>query len=198
MSDNMAREMYASDGVITLYPLAEEDRAHFFTLRKQCSDMPKSYEDADFCEKYWKKNTQSDHLDFSVYDAAGEYCGNLELQKPESAHPEIGIELLEEKRYRGIGGRAVKLLAKTDYADRQPVYYLLTVTSDNTASIRMIEKLGAVRTDEVLDKVQEQSNILRMILSLECGEELRKQTLSYLQRLQTMQVYHFLPEHFLE
>ena len=58
----------------------------------------------------------------------GDYCGSLELQNPDSDTPEIGIDLFENKRNKGIAPKVVKLLAKRCYKDRKVDYFLIRRT----------------------------------------------------------------------
>lgn len=49
---------------------------------------------------------------FSIFNHDGEYCGSIEIQHPEADTPEIGIDLLENKRNKGIAPKVVVMLAK--------------------------------------------------------------------------------------
>lgn len=60
----------------------------------------------------WEQVLEGEDKVFSVFEINGGYCGSLELQNPDSDTPEIGIDLFENKRNKGIAPKVVKLLAK--------------------------------------------------------------------------------------
>lgn len=60
----------------------------------------------------WEQVLEGEDKVFSVFEINGDYCGSLELQNPDSDTPEIGIDLFENKRNKGIAPKVVKLLAK--------------------------------------------------------------------------------------
>ena len=73
----------------------------------------------------WEQVLEGEDKVFSVFEINGGYCGSLELQNPDSDTPEIGIDLFENKRNKGIAPKVVKLLAKRCYKDRKVDYFLI-------------------------------------------------------------------------
>lgn len=74
----------------------------------------------------------------------------MELQHLETENPEIGIDLIESKRNKGIAARVIKLLAKRAYQDKPVEYYLIRISSRNPHSKHVFEKMGVIpiRTTE--------------------------------------------------
>lgn len=138
----MEREIYATDGEITIYHLSEEDMKDYFKLCFDDEEMIRMYHEGykfvrSLISAYAERN-------YSIYDRNNEYCGNIEFQHSKSDTPEIGIELVEEKRNRGIGPRAIKLFAKATYNKKDVEYFILRAEQKNSHSNHVIEKLGAV------------------------------------------------------
>ena len=76
--------------------------------------------------------------------------------------------MLESQRNKGIAGRAIQLLAKEYYQESQGIeYFVLRVSSDNSHSRHMIEKLGAEFVCEEETLVQRTIRLLKE----ELGEE---------------------------
>lgn len=140
----MCRAIYATDGEFTLYPIAVEDRENYVELHRQLNG-----EDTLFLNPYckdmmWEQVLSGKDKVYSVFDNNGEYCGSMELQRPESAVPEIGIDLVESKRNKGIAKKVVKLLAKTAYQEKPVEYYLIRISSRNPHSKHVFEKMGVI------------------------------------------------------
>ncbi|MCM1158441.1 MAG: GNAT family N-acetyltransferase, partial [Bacteroidales bacterium] len=60
----------------------------------------------------------------------------------------IGIDLVENKRNRGIAPRAIRLFAKKVCEEKQVEYFLIRISSNNLHSQHIFEKLGAVKIGE--------------------------------------------------
>lgn len=144
----MKREIYATDGQFYLLPLTEEDKDNYIKLRRQVTEIPEFYSTPEKTEITWAAMTVMDDLNYSIFDQSGEYCGNVILQNPKADTPEIGVDILEEKRNQGIAARAIKMLAKQAYEELEVDYFLLRVSSRNSHSRHMIEKLGVILIGE--------------------------------------------------
>lgn len=138
----MSKKIYATDGQLSLIRLSVEERENYMRVKRQVSTMPGFYANSETEEMLWKLTIEGKDIDFSIYDKIGEYCGNVVLQNPTSVTPEIGIDLLENQRNKGIAARAIRLLARKKYEEGEIDYYLLRVSSYNTHSKHMIEKMG--------------------------------------------------------
>lgn len=92
----------------------------------------------------WEQVLKGKDKVFSIFNRDGEYCGSIEIQRPEADTPEIGIDLLENKRNKGIAPKVVVMLAKRTYQDKPVEYYLIRISSGNSHSKQVFEKLGAI------------------------------------------------------
>ena len=139
----MNREIYATDGKITIYPVADEDRAGYTELHRQLNGEKSFFLNPLCKDMMWEQVLKGNIKIFSIYRNAG-YCGSIELQNPESITPEIGIDLLECERNKGLAPKVIQIFTET-VADKQNIdYYLVRISSKNKHSIHVFEKLGAV------------------------------------------------------
>lgn len=157
----MRKQIYATDGKYCLIPLNVDDRENYLNLRKQVTDTPQLYSTPEKADMMWNIMTEDEDINYSIYDSAGEYCGNIMLQNPQSDTPEIGVDLLESKRNQGIATRVIKLLAKQAYQELNVEYFLLRVSSRNKHSLHIVKKLGAILIGE------EESEFNRIMKSLQ-------------------------------
>ncbi len=192
----MEREIYATDGVITLFHIAEEDKESYLKLRDQVSELPRELRASD--ETAWLVVYKYTKGSYSVFDNDGEYCGNVNFHNPGAGTPEIGIELLEHKRNIGIGPRSVKLLAQTYYADNPVEYFVLRVRRKNTHSRHMIEKLGCVyeglqgsTTDELIAHIEKN-------LGKPLSDEFKENFIRIHDEGEDILIYKYYPETFLD
>lgn len=80
---------------------------------------------------------------YMIINKNGEICGNIELQKPESDTPEIGIKLFEKFRSMGIAKAIVPLFIRAVCGQQNVLYFVIRIRESNTHSIHVFEKLGA-------------------------------------------------------
>ena len=59
-----------------------------------------------------QKDDINEFLAIAGFPYNGDYCGNMELQYPDSKTPEIGIDLMEDKRNKGIAPKIVRLFVR--------------------------------------------------------------------------------------
>ena len=58
----------------------------------------------------WEKTLFKNEKNYSIVDSTSTYCGNLVVKQISSQTPEIGIDLLEDQRNKGIAGRSIRML----------------------------------------------------------------------------------------
>lgn len=150
----MNRITYATDGDLTLYPLSDDDRDNYFRLKLQVTDIPILYTNKELAEVMWRSAFDLTDSNFAIYKGA-EYCGNIVLQNDGSDMPEIGIELLEDKRGQGIGAKAVRLFAEQYHVDNNISCFLMRTHEKNIRCRRMLEKLNLVSLDTEIDNNDE-------------------------------------------
>ena len=118
----MSRDVIATDGHIILKPLAEGDKQNYFKLEREKDEMIRAQEAT--MEISWMYMINNKEKYFSVYDSEGEYCGMIGMDNPEDKFKgvfdsEIWVELLECKRYQGIGAKVLKLVVENIYQGQQ-------------------------------------------------------------------------------
>ncbi len=160
----MNREIYATDGEYTLLPLSDEDRENYAELYKQINGEHTLFLNPYCKDMMWKQVLEGTEKVFSIFNCNGEYCGSTEIQRPESDIPEIGIDLLENMRNKGIATRVVVMLAKRAYQDKPVEYYLIRISSKNKHSKHVFEKLGAIPIGTTESRFNTLMNSLRNII----------------------------------
>ncbi|MBQ8569000.1 MAG: GNAT family N-acetyltransferase [Oscillospiraceae bacterium] len=197
----MEKNIFTSDDRITLRPLTEENKDDYFLLLQQTSSAPEDYTDKATQDFMWELLKKIENLNYSVFDENDEYCGNLVIQDHLSATPEIGIDLLINKRCKGIAARAIRLYAKKAYNKNTIDHYLIKALEANTHSRRMIEKTGAVfsHIEERISK-----KMLRSCLGIyddfksDYIKEKLKQRISEMESIpDDVYVYKLMPEAFI-
>ncbi len=155
------REIYVTDGYYLLTKLTEEDKDRYMELANESSVIKNFYDNLKNSELMWRVALKLDEINYSIFDNKGQYCGNIILKHPKETTPEIGIDLLKSKQNQGIAPRCVKMLACQIYQERRDVeYILLRVSSLNSHSKHMIEKLGAIYDGEEETMMQRAIKIL--------------------------------------
>lgn len=149
-NEKMNREIYATDGEYTLLPISNEDRENYIELHRQLNGEHTLFLNPYCKDMMWEQVLKGKDKVFSIFNHDGEYCGSIEIQHPEADTPEIGIDLLENKRNKGIAPKVVVMLAKRAYKDKTVEYYLIRISSRNPHSKHVFEKMGAIpiRTTE--------------------------------------------------
>ena len=199
----MSKDVYVSDGEYYLVRFTEEEKENYMRLMFPENKRSAFYQKEENRELFWRVTRNLKELDYSIYSISGEYCGNLELKKYDTTTPEIGIALLEEHRNKGIAGRTIKMLAKKYYEETEGIeYFVLKVSSYNSHSKHMIEKLGAEFAGE--EETIQQAAVRMVIeeLGVEYCEAMRKEYqieygLSLEEQEEVVYVYHMLPDSFL-
>ena len=143
----MPGKLYAVCDSIRLFWMSDNDRNVYERLLLETPEARPGYRLEKLTDLYWDMVLHSGDFNFMVYEDSLGYCGNISLQHLENDSPEIGIELFEECRNRGIGPKAVKLLIREEQKYRPKESYKVRISSKNEHSIYVFEKLGAVRTD---------------------------------------------------
>ena len=192
----MEREIYAIDGVITLFNIAEEDKENYLKLREQVLKLNNGIRTSD--EVAWKLVYEYTTGNYSVFNSNGEYCGNACFHNPGAETPEIGIELLEDKRNIGIGPRSVKLLAQTYYADNPVEYFVLRARRKNTHSRHMMEKLGCIYDGIEKNNFKERIEKIEKKLGRNLPDDFKEVFLSPPDEGEEILIYKYYPDVFLD
>lgn len=176
----MNREIYATDGEYKIAPLSENDRENYAKSQKQLN--ANSLFSDPICKDYmWKQALGDDDFKiFVIFDGNDEYCGSIELPNPQSETPELGINILESKQNKGIAPRTIKLFAEKLYSEKPFKYFIIKISSENTHSKYVFEKLGAVYSDTVENDF---NLFIKKIRKEMKGVELSRDTLNDIEKI---------------
>ena len=195
------RDIYVSDGKYFLVKFSDEEKENYMKLMFPENNTSEFYKQEENRELFWSVICNLEEMDYSIYDAVGEYCGNLELKKIDTATPEIGINLLEDYRNKGIATRVIKMLAKKYYEENANIeYYVLKVSSYNLHSRHVIEKMGAELVCQEETLLQKATRIAQEKLGInkvqkECQMDYG---LNLEEQEEVVYRYHLLPNVFLK
>jgi RimJ/RimL family protein N-acetyltransferase len=149
------RKEYLSTEEYFLYPLADEDRENYVELHRQINGNGTLFLNPVTKDTMWEQALDDVDKSFSIYTVNGGYCGNIELQNSSSTTPEIGIDLMQSARNRGITPKIIPLFAKKISEEYNVDYFLIRISSKNEHSKHVFEKMGAVligKEDTVFQK----------------------------------------------
>lgn len=109
------RRIFASDGEFIIYTISNEDRNDYVELHRQLNGEKSLYLNPLSKDLMWEQTLNDADSVFSLFTVKGDYCESIELQHPDNYTPEIGIDLLENKRNREIAPKAIRLFARKIY-----------------------------------------------------------------------------------
>ena len=144
----MGRDIFAADGEFIICPISNADRCDKLELHRQLNGEASLYLNPVSRDMMWEQILKNADSVFSLFTENGDYCGSIELQQPDSNIPEIGIDLLENKRNQGIAPKAVRLFAGRVCEIRKIDYFLIRISSNNSHSKYVFEKMGAIKIGE--------------------------------------------------
>jgi len=144
IEEKVMREVYATDGNYIILHINEDDRENYVELHRQVNGEETLFLNPVCKDIMWEHVLEGKDKVFSIFDGEGDYFGSMEIQNPDSNTPELGIDLLENKRNKGIAVKAIKLLAKRFYEDKKVDYFLIRISSKNSHSRHVFEKMGVI------------------------------------------------------
>lgn len=144
----MGRDIFAADGEFIICPISNADRCDYVELHRQLNGEASLYLNPVSRDMMWEQILKNADSVFSLFTENGDYCGSIELQQPDSNIPEIGIDLLENKRNQGIAPKAVRLFAGRVCEIRKIDYFLIRISLNNSHSKYVFEKMGAIKIGE--------------------------------------------------
>lgn len=142
------RKVFTADEEFIICNISDVDRSDYVELHRQLNGESSLYLNPISKDMMWEQILNNADSVFSLFTVEGDYCGSIELQQPNSKTPEIGIDLLEDKRNQGIAPKAVRLFARKVYETRTVDYFLIRILSNNLHSKYVFEKMGAVKIRE--------------------------------------------------
>lgn len=139
----MERKEFISDGKYFIYPIADEDREDYTELHRQTNGETTLFKNPVTKNMMWEVTLNGVTKIYSIYNSENQYCGSIELQNPTSETPEIGIDLLENFRNKGIAPLVIPMFAKAVCKQQNVRNFIIKITASNSHSIHIFEKLGA-------------------------------------------------------
>jgi len=192
----MNREAYVTDGEYTIFPISEEDRDDYVELHRQTNGENSLFLNPVSKDIMWDATLHGKDKVFSIFDNKGNYCGSIELQNVASCTPEIGIDLLETMRNKGIAIKAVSMFARKTYELQSIDYFLIRISSKNLHSKHVFEKMGAVKIGEEENAFQKFVEAYsEIVTAAENGTEIFKQFFDA-EEDETVYQYKLTPEAF--
>lgn len=140
------REILVHNDSYAISKIIESDREEYTELQRQINGEATLFLNPLSKEIMWDF-VLSDKGLFIILDKEMNFCGSVELNG-EPRTPEIGISILEKYRNKGIAKNAIDLLMRLTYDPENIDYYLVRIKIDNTHSIHVFEKMGAVYLGE--------------------------------------------------
>ena len=167
------RDIYASSGEYFICRIEEQDRDNFIKLQVQTVGEDTLFLNPACQDIMWQSVLEEigKTYTYSIFDTDNEYCGKLELQDRDIEHPELGISLLEEKRNKGITAKVIKLFAETFCKERCIEYFLIRISSKNSHSIHVFEKMGAILIEKEGNFFADAMNDIKRIFETEDTEK---------------------------
>ena len=153
----------AQDGII-LRRVAESDKDKFIELEIENSALPDKYEDESFRDSMWEGHIVDTSIVFTI-EKGGEYAGYCAIKDIDKSEWEISIEILKKFHRQGIGYEALGMMLDTIEENLGVSEFRVRIFSDNIASRKLFEKLGAmpngiseylVHNKEMIAEIEEQ------------------------------------------
>lgn len=142
------RDIFVADKEFIICHISDVDRSDYVELHRQLNGETSLYLNPVSKDMMWEQILKNEDSVFSLFTENGNYCGSIELQQPDSNTPEIGIDLLEDKRNQRIAPKAVRLFAGRVCEIKKIDYFLIRISSNNPHSKYVFEKMGAIKIAE--------------------------------------------------
>lgn len=133
---------------IHVRPYAEKDFEALFRLAIESSVL-RLFQDKSLLpivqSAVRKEYIESGDEQFSIIRNSDEmYCGNISLRQDENGLYELGIAIVDVFQNQGFGTEALRQFCDYCYRERGIQRLLVRIDPDNSRSIHVFEKLGAV------------------------------------------------------
>ena len=157
-------EITRKHDAIQIRKVMDSDKDKYIDLQKETSVVKSMLQEKAYQNMLWKEHIQDKSLMFTI-EVDGEYAGFCGINNLALENWEIAIELLKNYRNRGVGYIAVGIML-TEIKTRLGVKdFRVKIDSDNNASQRLFEKLGATPYGIAEFMLHKEEDILR------CEEE---------------------------
>ena len=143
-------QVFVEDNKYKLLRYEEKDKDIYMKMLYEIFDKSKEYLDSSFWEKSWNELLVDDNkLVLKIIDIEkNTYVGEVSLQNIQGVCPEIGIHIMKENRNKGIASSILPLFLDKIKSLVEVEYFLARIRSNNWISIKLFERLGAVKIGE--------------------------------------------------
>ncbi len=192
---SLERKVYAKFGDVSVYQVANEDRAYIIELKRQLNGEDSLFINPKSKDIMWQSVMESRNTETYSIFVENQFCGSMELQHVCDDEPEIGIDLLKEQRNKGIGPKAIKALANKKNSEGIMQAFIVRIFAENIHSQHIFEKLGAIEINTNSKYEVKDNNVLRVIEQLKDTTEVRENGVvdEFLQMLDKRIVEYRLP-----
>lgn len=140
----MNRIIYTENEEFKIYHIDDEDNENYVELHRQINGDKTLFLNPVCKDMMWEQVLHGKDKVFSIFDRKNEYCGSVKIQQVDDDYPELGIDLLEEKRNQGIAVKVIKLIAQRAYQEKEVEYFKIRISSRNPHSKYVFEKMGVI------------------------------------------------------
>ena len=134
-----------SDSRIILRKVEDEDMQSFLALQYEYTLIPFMFKDERFKQYLWEEHIKDVSIAYSIIDSVTKvymgYCGIKNISLPQW---EISMELQKSQTGKGIGYLALGHFLNAVKERSGVSEFRVRIDSDNYASQKLVEKLGAV------------------------------------------------------
>lgn len=141
---SLDREVYALCDDVSIYHVADEDHEDYIELKRQLNGEDSLFINPKSKDIMWQSVMESKNTETYSIFVDNQFCGCMELSNIGEDSPEIGIDLCEEKRNKGIGPKAITALARTKKCESNMRSFTVEILAENAHSQHVFEKLGAI------------------------------------------------------
>lgn len=154
-----SNEILAQDDKYILQIEMEQDKQAYFNLYSEGSIFAKRMPSdmfRDFFEQQWENRRREDSLYVSIFGVQDfVYLGNIVIRNWGTVTPELGIDIVKKHQRKGVAYDTIRMLMKwASEAYNDIEYFWVRIYSDNSASLNLFKKLGAIRIGEELGEYQ--------------------------------------------
>ena len=153
-----------TDTHVYIRAVKESDREKFLELQNETCMMRSMLKEEAYRMMLWNEHIQDKTMMLTV-EVDGEYAGYCGINDLSRENWEIAIELLKEFHRKGVGYTALSILLSEIKSRLEVNKFRVKIDSDNYASQRLFEKLGAVPYGIAEHMLHKEEDILR------CEEE---------------------------
>ncbi len=174
------------DGLVRLRGIEEKDwEVHYYNrfdsegrrlLNYKVELPPTEKEAKDMVENFKDFNYDSGRIMFTIENLEGEIVGGINLNSIDERNGtfSIGMQIDRDHRGKGYGTDAMKIVLRYAFNERRLNKYCGSVLENNTASEKMLKKLGCtqegIRRQMVYTRGKFMDEILFGLTSEEFGE----------------------------